>query len=40
MLLKVWDVKGEAKGFVSALNLSKLKEKGKTRYAFQGIYLA
>ena len=32
MLLKVLDVKREAKRFVSASNLNELKEKGKTRY--------
>ena len=40
MLLKVWDVRREAKRFVSASNLSILEEKGKSRYTFQGVYLA
>ena len=41
ILLKVWDVRREAKRFVSASDLNELKEKGKTRYTFSGLaYLA
>ena len=32
MLLKVFDVRREAKRFISATNLDKLKEKGTNRY--------
>ena len=34
ILLRVWDVRREAKRFVSASNLNELKEKGKRRYTF------
>ena len=39
MLLKVWDVRKEAKRFVSASNLNKLKEKDKTRCTFSKGYV-
>ena len=41
MLLKVFDVRREAKRFISASHLNELRGKGKTRYTkVQGIYLA
>ena len=34
MLLKVWDVRIEAKRFIPASNLNKLKKKGKDQIQF------